>query len=219
MNSDTSEQLAVELARHVVPVQPIARMRVVLTQVLAVGSVVAAVFLTLKGVTPLLLASLVMWPFALVVAGLCLVGAGAVVAGLGMSVPGRDGAVRAGLASAGLGAVLALVLAPLLRLREPGPALLAGLSSDLGCLLSACAVGILPAAVALWFVTAAAPRRPLLAVVVASIGAVGLGALAAQAACPYSDVRHMLLGHAGAPWLGGLLLAVPLGLLMRRLRA
>ncbi|MEN8185237.1 MAG: hypothetical protein ABFS46_22160, partial [Myxococcota bacterium] len=64
----------------------------------------------------------------------------------------------------------------------------------------------------------AVPHRPGLAVWVAAAGAVGLGALAAQASCPLGGLRHLMLGHALAPIVGGLLLTFPLLWLWRVLR-
>ncbi len=46
----------------------------------------------------------------------------------------------------------------------------------------------------------------------------GLGALAAKAACPVDGLRHVVLGHAMAPLAGAVLLALPLLGLRRLLR-
>lgn len=89
-------------------------------------------------------------------------------------------------------------------------------SSDLHCLLVACAVGLLPALGVVAFAGRAAPHRPLVLAVAAAAGAVALGTVAAQASCPYADLRHLLMGHALAPALGALLLVLPLLVALHR---
>ena len=217
MSSDT-EQLARELARRAEPVQPLPRLRWVMVRVLAAASASTALALAWKGLSPgFLKAGAAMWVFAALVTGLTLVGSGALVAALALGIPGREAAARAGFTSAGLGLVLALAWIPFLLSATPASASVPW-PSDLVCLLSACAVGVLPGVVALWFVANAVPHRPGLAVLATAAGAVGLGALAAKASCPMDGLRHLVLGHALAPVGGGLLLALPLVWLRRLLR-
>jgi hypothetical protein len=219
MNAETTEHLARELARQSAAVQPIPALRVAVLRILAVAAAMAAAFLVVRGVTTQFLsAPELVRAFGAVVAGISLMAGGATVAALAMSVPGREGPARAGLIAAGVGALLALGVAPLLLLGAPRPATAIAPGMDLHCLLSACAVGIPPAIAALWFVARAAPHRPGWAVFVASTGAVGLGALAAQWSCSLMGLRHLVMGHALAPILGGLALAVPLLGLLRVLR-
>jgi hypothetical protein len=137
---------------------------------------------------------------------------------MGLSVPGREAAARAGLAAASLGVLVALAGVPALRVALAGPAPGPGLVADLTCLASAVVLALLPAVAVLGFVSAAAPHRPAVVAVPAAAGAVGLGALAVAVACPLGGLRHLMLGHALAPLLGGLLLALPLALLLRSLR-
>ena len=94
--------------------------------------------------------------------------------------------------------MLALAWIPFLLSATPASASVPW-PSDLVCLLSACAVGVLPGVVALWFVAHAVPHRPGLAVLATAAGAVGLGALAAKASCPMDGLRHLVFGHALAP--------------------
>jgi hypothetical protein len=196
VSQGTTEQLARELARGAEPVERLPSLRGVMVRVLAAASVSIALALAWR---------------------LTLVGAGATVAALALGIPGREAASRAGFVSAGLGLVLALAWVPFL-LSQPPTLPHALWPSDLVCLLSACAVGVPPGVVALWFVARAVPHRPSIAVLAAAAGAVGLGAIAAKASCPVDGLRHLVFGHALAPVGGGLLLAVPLLWLRRFLR-
>jgi hypothetical protein len=217
VSSDT-EQLARELARDAEPVQRLASLRWVMVRVLAAASASIALALAWKGLSPgFLNAGQTMWVFAALVTGLTLIGSGATVAALALGIPGREAAARAGFTSAGLGLVLALAWVPFVLSAGP-TSVNAPWPSDLVCLLSACAVGVPPGVVALWFVAHAVPHRPGLAVLATCVGAVGLGALAAKASCPVDGLRHLVFGHALAPIGGGLLLAVPLLWLRRVLR-
>jgi hypothetical protein len=216
--SSETEQLARELARGAEPVQPLPGLRWVMLRVLAAASASIAVAIAWKGLSPgFLNAGATMWVFAALVTGLTLVGAGATVAALALGIPGREAAARAGCISAGLGLLLAVAWVPFALAAGPD-SVNAPWPSDLVCLLSACAVGVPPGVVALWFVAHAVPHRPSLAVLAAGAGAVGLGALAAKASCPVDGLRHLLFGHALAPIGGGLLLAIPLLWLRRVLR-
>jgi hypothetical protein len=218
VSQGTTEQLARELARRAEPVERLPSLRGVMVRVLAAASVSIALALAWKGLSPgFLQTGGTMWVFAALVTGLTLVGAGATVAALALGIPGREAASRAGFVSAGLGLVLALAWVPFL-LALPSTSAHALWPSDLVCLLSACAVGVPPGVVALWFVAHSVPHRPSIAVLAAAAGAVGLGAIAAKASCPVDGLRHLVFGHALAPVGGGLLLAVPLLWLRRFLR-
>ncbi len=219
MRSQTTEQLVVELARHVSPVRPVRRLRVVFAEILVTASVVAAAVVALRGVATPFLGSPGMRPvFAGLAAGLSLLGAGATVAALAQSIPGREAATRAGLLAAGLGILLVGVVVLLMRSAFPGPPMAVPLSADLGCLLWAAGVGIVPAFAALWFIARAAPHRPGFAVFVAAVGAVALGSLATQLSCPYVGLRHLIVGHVLAPLSGGVVVAVLLGSLLGSLQ-
>lgn len=219
MSARTSEELALDLARHLAPVRRIPRLRVGFARILAAAALACAAFLLVRGLASGFLdAPRLFLVFVATASGMSLIGVGASVASLALAVPGREAAGRAGLAAAALGVLLTAGVAPLLRLGGPEASMAAALPADLACLLWACALGILPAALALWFIAQAAPRWPLLVVLVACAGAVGFGGVAAQAACAYAGLRHLLLGHALAPLAGGLLLAVPFGVLLRLLR-
>jgi hypothetical protein len=219
VRSQTTEQLVVELARHLAPVRPVRRLRVVFAGILVTAAAVAAAVLALRGVATPFLGSPGMRPvFAALAAGMGLLGAGATVAALAQSVPGREAALRAGLLAASVGILLVGGVVLLMRSASPGPPLAVPVSADLGCLLWAAGVGIVPAFAALWFIAQAAPHRPGFSVLVAAVGAVALGSLATQLSCPYVGLRHLILGHVLAPVSGGLVVAVLLGSLLGRLQ-
>lgn len=217
MNPETTEQLARELARSAGQVERLPSLRWAVVRVLAAASVSGAAALAWLGLSPgFLQGGAAMWGFAALVTGLTLVGAGATVGALALGIPGREAAARAGLGCAALGALLSFAWVPFAIGSSTGAT--PPWPSDALCLLQACAVGALPAGVALWFVAHAVPHRPGLAVMAAAAGAVGLGALAAKAACPVDGLRHVVLGHALAPLAGAVLLALPLLGLRRLLR-
>ena len=219
MSARIPEQLARELGRGLAPVRRVPRLRVAFGRILIAAALWAAAFLAVRGVAwDLLQAPRLVWVSVALVAGLSLVGAGATLAALALAVPGRESAERAGFVAAAIGASIALGIAPALRIGAAEPARSAALAADLACLLCALALGVLPATLSLWFIAHAAPRRIALAVSLACVGAVGLGCIAARAGCAYGDLRHLLLGHALAPLLGGALLAIPLGLFLRAVR-
>ena len=86
------------------------------------------------------------------------------------------------------------------------------------CLLTASVVGLIPTIGLLVFLVHALPRRPAAALATAAGGAVGIGGLAAHASCAASDPMHVLVEHAFAPVLAGVLLALVLYPVLRRLR-
>jgi hypothetical protein len=181
---------------------------------------VAAAGLALRGVRPDLAEGLLMDPGAgPVLAALALAGVAGVVAALAAAVPGRERLARAGLAVGLAGMGVAAGVGTLLVVQSPPAAQEAPLSSDLSCLAVALVVGLLPALAVAVFAGRAAPHRPLVAVLAAAAGTAALGAVAAQASCPYADPEHLMLGHVLAPVAGAVLLTLPLLLALRRAAA
>jgi hypothetical protein len=213
------EDLIRELARDLDPVQPIPRIRTVMAGVTALWFAVAGIGLTVLGLRPdLAEATIGVRGVAAVFAGLGLAGFGGVAAALAMGVPGREVLVRGALFLAIFGIMVAAAVATLLFAMNPVADTRVSLTGDLACLTVAMLVGLLPAVGVVWFAARAAPFRPVIVVLAAAAGTAALGAIAAQASCPHSEMRHLLVAHALAPAVGVLLLSLPLLAAMKRFR-
>jgi hypothetical protein len=207
------------LVRDLDPVQTIPRIRTVMTGVLALWLFVAATGLTLLGLRPdPAQAMLGVRGVALVLAGLGLAGLGGVAAALALGVPGREVLARAALVLAILGVLMAAGVGTLLFAMSPAAGARAPLRADFVCLAVAILVGLLPAVAVVWFAGRALPFRPVIAVLAAAAGTAALGAITAEASCPHSEMRHLLVAHALAPAFGVLLLTLPLLLALKRFR-
>ena len=214
-----SEALIRELARDLDPVQPIPRIRTVMSGVIALWLGVAAIGFTVLGLRPdLARAMLGVGGVAVVFAGLGMAGLGGVAAALAMGVPGREGLARASLALAILGMLIAAGVGSLLFALSPVAEARVSWTGDLACLVVAVLVGLLPAIGVVWFAGRASPFRPVIAVLAAAAGAVALGAITAGASCTHSEMRHLLVAHALAPAFGVLLLTLPLLVALKRFR-
>jgi hypothetical protein len=211
-----SEALIRELARDLRPVRPIPPVHRVVAGLLGVWLAVAAVGVALLGWKADLGALLAQRAVLSVSLGLVAAGLGGLVAAVALGVPGRERLARGALLCGGAGLAVAAGVGTLLLLRSPAVEPGAPLESDLHCLLVASAVALLPALGVVAFAGRAAPHRPLVLAVAAAAGTVALGTVAAQASCPYADLRHLLMGHALAPALGALVLVLPLLVALRR---
>ena len=217
INDPGSDDLIRELVSDLEPVKPIPSVRAAVAGVVGVWLAVAAIGVGIKGLRPdgldALTASL--GPGG-IFAGLGLMGIGGVVASVALAVPGREQTARAGLLLAGLGLAISAGVGTFLFVQSP----LAGMQGDgsthLSCLLMACTVALLPALGVTWFAGRAAPFRPIVLVIAAGAGTAALGAVTAQAICPYDGLRHLMLGHLMAPGVGALLLSLPLLVALRR---
>jgi hypothetical protein len=211
------EDLIRELARDLSPVHPIPRIRTVMAGVIALWLAVAAIGVTVLGLRPdLAEATVGARGVAAVFAGLGLAGLGGMIAALAMGVPGREVLARVALAVAILGMVAAAAAGTVLVAISSGTEAPVPFTADLGCLAVAMAVGLLPAVGVVWFAGRAAPFRPVVLVLAAAAGAAALGAIAAQASCPHSEMRHLMAAHALAPAVGVLLLTLPLLVALKR---
>jgi hypothetical protein len=214
-----SEALIRELARDLDPVQPIPRIRTVMSGVIALWLGVAAIGFTVLGLRPdLARAMLGAGGVAVIFAGLGMAGLGGVAAALAMGVPGREGLARASLALAILGMLIAAGVGSLLFALSPVAEARVSWTGDLACLVVAVLVGLLPAVGVVWFAGRASPFRPVVAVLVAAAGTVALGAITAGASCTHSEMRHLLVAHALAPAFGALLMTLPLLVALKRFR-
>jgi hypothetical protein len=215
----STESLLRELPRRLEPVRPIPPLRTVGLALLAIFAAVVALHRLLGGALPLL-AGGIPWsdpPFLGVLVGLVLTGVEAVVAALAGAVPGRQAAARAGRAAVLLGAVLASSAALWATLRADLSAAPLPIASSLHCLGRAGALGLVPAFFLCLFLARALERRPLLGAGFACVGAITLGAVVVHTTCPHGGAIHVLLGHWLSPFALALLLALPMGALVRGL--
>jgi len=212
-----TEELIQELAENLEPVRPIPPLRQVLVAILALWAAVACLGLLVLGTRPDLLDLVLAWRGAgAVFAGLGLAGLGGLIAALALAVPGREATVRAGLALGLVGMALAAGAGTLMLLRSPVVGEHAPLSGDLRCLGVACGVAFLPALAVVSLGGRAAPLRPLFLAWAAAAGTAALGAVVAQASCPFSDPQHIMWAHILAPGVGAVLLTLPLLWVLRR---
>ena len=217
MSGSPSEALIRELARDLDPVQPIPRIRTVMTGVIALWFAVAAIGVTVLGLRPDPADAMIgVRGVAAVFAGLGLAGLGGIVAALALGVPGREVLARVALALAILGMLMAAGVGALLFAVSPVAEVGVSWTADLACFAVAILVGLLPAAGVVWFAGRALPFRPVIAVLAAAAGAVALGAITAQASCTHSEMRHLLVAHALAPVFGVSLLTLPLLVALKR---
>ncbi len=211
----SSDNLVSELVQSLEPVRPIPRLRTVAAAALGLGAIVSGIVIAIRGVRPdLLMGSLE--PTALLVGlGLTAVACGGICSSIGAAVPGRDGVARSGLVAVFVGLALSAGAAGW-GVFSMGAVAWDGVS--MRCLLTASVVGLIPTIGLLVFLVHALPQRPAAALATAAGGAVGIGGLAAHASCAASDPMHVLVEHAFAPVLGGVVLALLLYPVLRRLR-
>jgi hypothetical protein len=149
---------------------------------------------------------------------MALTAAGALIAALAEAVPGRRGAVRAGGATALVGIGLAAAGSFSAVVAAGSAPSEIPVDRALACLGRSCVLGALPALIACVLLARACLRRPLLGAAVAAAGGISLGAVAVHASCAAREPLHVLLGHTLGPVAAALLLALPLTILVRRLR-
>jgi hypothetical protein len=217
MSADPTRALIRDLASDLTPVRPLPRIRFVAAAVLLLWLAIGLVGIGVKGLAPTFWETLAM-PVSPggIFAGLLVAGLGGVFAALALAVPGRERLARAGLALGGAGMAIAagvgfalLARSPLVEWRLPS-------GHDLPCLVTALAVGLVPALALGWFGGRAAPFRPLTIALAAAAGAAALGGSVAQATCPGDEAMHLMLGHVLVPMVGAFVLTLPLLVAMRR---
>jgi len=212
----STEQLLRELAGDASPVRRIPPLRAAAAGVLAAWAIaVVALWALRSSATPLLRD--IPWADAFYVSvllGLAALASGATVSALAGAVPGRERACEAGGGVALCGMALA-VGAGLWAVLATGSRGIAELASSGACIGHAAALAVLPALVAAQFVARGSLRHPVRVAALGVTGAVALGGLLVHASCRGGGALHMLVGHALAPVLLGLLLAAPVGLSIR----
>ncbi len=219
MSSTSSERLVEELARDLEPVRRVPPLRRTTAIVLGVGAVAGVVGLAVTGANAELGEAVRRYPSLLAItAGLLLVAVGGTVAALAGAVPGRESEARAAFWVTVVGAAVALGVGGLLAFTGPEASIGAAPIGAAGMCASIATMIALPAAaIGLGFVLRGAPGRPLSCLAAAAAGSVALGSIANHMHCAQFDAAHLVLGHALAPVLGILLLALPGWLLWRRI--
>ena len=208
---ESTERLISELSQGVEAVQPIWSLRAGLAGVFGSAVALGGVLLLTSGPRPDLLERVLgSAAFVGVLLGLGIAAAGALLAALAHSVPGRESEaiVGSGLGLFGMALLAATAVAAGWGAVEGvGPP--APLSKDVSCLATASFLALLPVAVVVAFVARGLPRHPLVVGIAAAAGTSAAGALFVHLTCPGDGLRHLLMGHAAAPLLGALLLSWP----------
>ena len=214
-----ADELVRELVADLAPVKPIPPVRAAVAGVVGVWLAVAALGVGIKGLRPDWLEAFLapLGPGG-ILAGLGMMGIGGVIASVALGVPGRERTVRVGIVFALLGLAVSAGVGSLLFLQSPAVEMSGSATTHFACLAVACVVALLPAIGVTIFAGRAAAFRPLVLVIAAAAGTAALGAVTAQATCPYDDVRHLMLGHLLAPAVGALVLSLPLLVALRRSR-
>lgn len=214
---ERSDELVQELVADLEPVRPIPALGTAVAGVVGIWLAVAVLGLSLKGLRPDGLGSfMVLLGPGGIFAGLGMMGAGGIVAGIALGIPGREGTARLAVLFSMLGLGLGAGVGTYLFVQSPSAGMQGDGMTDLTCLLVACGVALLPSVGVAILAGRAAPFRPLVLVIAAAAGAAALGAVTAQAICPYDGLRHLMLGHLLAPAAGALLLSLPLLFVLRR---
>lgn len=218
MTERSSEGLIRELVGQLAPVRPIPRLRRAAIGVAGLWLLMGALILAMRDLRPDLLNVIGTGAaFVSILGGLGLVGLGGIVTALAVSVPGREGAARLGLALGLGGVLLSAGVGTFLVVREAGPEpLVCPFENDLACFAVSCLLALPPALAVLTFVSRGSPFRPLIAVLCAASGAVALGAMLVHLTCPELSPRHIILSHVLAPVGGALLLTYPFHLALRK---
>lgn len=177
------------------PVRPLPSPFARVAWVALVGMAVMLAVLTLAGVredAPVL-GMWLTWGAAAVemVAGLVLVGLA-----LREAIPGRGSAAGTVAMAVAGGAAVQVAVAIVTWMHDSGPAVAFGAGA--ACFADGIAIGVPPLLLTLWLAARAYPVRPRWA---GLLGGTGSGLLAdgiEHTICPVSDLRHVLVWHAGA---------------------
>ena len=147
---DETRDLVAELARDLSPVERIARLRTAAARILGVWALLTIAALLGKGLTANLSDPEQMTSgFGAILAGSALVGVGSRLAALAASVPGRERTAWVAGAFGLSGALIAVALGAFLLTGDPTASRPARWDSDMACLILACLVALLPAALLL----------------------------------------------------------------------
>lgn len=155
--------------------------------------------------------------FLSILAGLALVAFGATVGALASSVPGRESTLRAGLAVAALGGVVAFTSGLLSTSVAALGFDVAEFFACLSCISHAAILGSLSILASCAFIAYAVLWRPAMSCSLAIIGGVAFGAIVVHATCEADEGAHRLVSHVLAPLIVAALATVPVALAMRLL--
>lgn len=222
MLPETSTRALIDRLSHdLEPVQPISSLRRMAAVVLFVWLATGAPVLLWRGLRDDLSGVVTSTPaYVAILGALILMAIGGVVSALALCVPGRERAARAGAGLVAIGLLGSVGIAVLPLFAEASPGYLAGsLRYDATCLGLASALAV----PVVYFLLGFGHRATVFAAV-PTAAAVGLGAVAAGAVfvhlmCGEACARHLIGSHALAPLAGGLILAFPGHLFLRRTRA
>jgi hypothetical protein len=213
----STEQLVHDLARDVPPVRPILPLRAVLAGVVAVWAIAVALMWILGAPSDDFVRG-IRWgdpAFVAILVGLVFLAVGATLAALAGAVPGRENVARTSRGAALLGIALAAGGGLWAVFGAAAPGGVSDLVGCLACIGRAGALALLPVLAASLFLARGFVRHPILGAGFAVTGTVALGGLVTHIGCRVGGALHMLLGHALAPLILGLALAIPIGLLVR----
>lgn len=208
MSGPRTDELVSELARTLVPVRRIPRLRAVCGTLLGVAFLVTLITSASLGLRPDVRALEFSAGYAGVVGGLLLFSVGGAIAALGAGVPGRAPVFRLGLATVGAALLLFLVTGVgLVSAGAPLGRLDAGwLATASYCVVIAAAAGLLPASLLLRFLAGAHPFRPAATQAMGAAAMVAFGSLAVHLTCPADELLHVGVAHLLAPLALGVLL-------------
>jgi hypothetical protein len=191
----STQSLMNELVRDLQPVRRYPSLRVAAGVVIALTLPLFAV----TGVRPDLIEITRAWPsFAIVLVGLAIAAIGGIVAGAARSVPGRERAGRGGAALVALG-LGAGGISCLVGLMTVGASAGSPSATDLGCLVGAVGLSIVPALAMIYWMAKGSVADATLTAGLGIAGAAALGALLVHLECAGWGPRHILLGHIAGP--------------------
>ena len=215
MTEEQTGRLIAKLADDLTPVRRAPRLRSIASLVLGVWGMVLVYSLMTYGARP------DWWvlvtqdaTYLAVLLGLAACGIGATLASLASAIPGREVVAQRGIVAAALGLSAAAAVG-MLSLTASG-SFAGALADDWMCLQGAVELSPLPVAAGLFAVSRGWVGRVGLTVLAALAGAAAAGALGVHLTCSLSGARHFLLGHAAAPLVLALVLALPAAALLRR---
>jgi hypothetical protein len=214
----STRTLIAELANDLEPVQPISSLRRVFAVLVFVWLATGAPALWWLGLREDLAGTALATPaFAAILVALGMMAVGGVVCALALCVPGREPTARFGAALVAFGLLggIAIALTPVFGAASPGY-LARSLRYDVTCLGIASALAIPVAYFLLGFGVRAVAFAPIPTAASAGLGAVAAGAIVVHLMCGETCARHLIGSHALAPLLGGLVLAFPSHLFLRR---
>ena len=216
MSAERTDDLVARLARELRPVRRVESLPRELACVAAAALALVAAVVSARGLRPEGLgAAPGDLPFLAVALGLGAAGLGGVLAALALARPGREdaawSAALAGAIALGLSGAISAVGFP------AGPDAGSDSGGETACLVFAFVLALPLALLASRRASRAAVLHLAATALLVGTGAMALGTLAAHLTCRTPGAWHVVFGHSVAPLQGGLVLALPLYGLLRRL--